>query len=62
MFLKLFIYYFQLPCIIALWGLSLAVASRGYCLDVVRRLLLAVTSLAAEHGYSPRALGQGLSS
>lgn len=50
-FKKLFIYYFQLPCIIALWGLSLVVASRGYCLDAVHRLLLEVASLAAEHGF-----------
>ena len=49
--LKKTIYYFHLPCVIALWGLSLVVASQGYCLDVVHRLLLAVASLAAEHGF-----------
>ena len=31
-------------------GFSLVVASRGYFLGVLRRLLIAVASLVAEHG------------
>ena len=33
-----------------LWGISLAVVSGGYFLAVVCGLLIAVASLAAEHG------------
>ena len=35
---------------VAVCAVSLVAASRGYCLVVVHRLLIAVSSLVAEHG------------
>ena len=45
-----FIYFWLCWVIIAAWAFSLVVASGGYPIVVVCRLLIAVASLIAEHG------------
>ena len=46
----LFVYFWLHWVFMAACGLSLVVASRGYSLVAVCRLLIAVASLVAEHG------------
>ena len=48
--INLFIYFWLLWVFVAVRGLSLGVASGDYSFIVVRRLLIAVASLVAEHG------------
>ena len=48
--INLFIYFWLLWVFVAVRGLSLVAVSGGYSFIVVHRLLIAVSSLVAEHG------------